>query len=153
MKNEILLTGNISESEIDHLNKELSEIKVIKAQTKGLSKSEFIQLVFHNFEVLTFTRDFILSIALTNSIKQINKIIQYFQKRNKKLQSVNIEIQIKTADKEFQLDIITKSTDDIGLILDLTNERMEIIINKADHNSRMEIIYGKNKSDTEINKV
>ena len=84
MKNEILVTGNISESEIDHLNKELSEIKVIKAQTKGLSKSEFIQLVFHNFEVLTFTRDFILSVALTNSVKQINKIIQYFQKRNKK---------------------------------------------------------------------
>lgn len=153
MKNEVLLTGNISESEIDYLNKQLSEITVVKTQTKGLSKSEFIQMVFHNFEILTFTRDFILSIALTTSINRINKIIQYFQSRNKKIQSVNIEIQIKTANKEFQLDIITESTDDIALILELTNQRMEMIINKADNNSRMEIIYGKNKADIKVYKM
>lgn len=153
MKNEILLTGKISEKEIDLLNKEFTNIKVIKAQTKDLCESELIQLVFHNFDILTFSRDFILSIAINSSIKQINKIIQFFKKRRKKLESVNIEIQIKAEEKEFRLDIIFNRADEIDLIVDLTNERMDLIVKKADHNCIMEIIFDTNKSEIEIFKM
>lgn len=153
MKNEILLTGNISESEIIQLNKELTDVKIIKTQIKGLSGSEFIQLVFHNFDILTFSRDFILENAINISVNQIKKVIQFFKNRNKKIESINIEIQIKTEEKDFLLDIISENCENIDLTIDLTNERLAFIIKEADTNCRMEIIFGANKSDVKINKI
>ena len=150
MKNEILLTGNISESEIVQLNKELADVEIIKAQIKGLPSSEFIQLVFHNFDILTFSRDFILEIAIKRSVNQIKKVIQFFKKRNKKIETINIGIQIKTEEKDFRLDIISENSENIDLTIDLTNERMDFIIKEADTNCRMEIIFGADKSDVKI---
>jgi len=152
MKNEILLSGNIPDSEINEIQSFISESNVIKMQTKAFDPTEVIQLVFQDFNLLSFTRDFFLGGLLTGTLTQVKLIIDFFKKRRKPIALINIEVKVKQDDMELLL-YISSTPENLDLTIDLTNQKMEFIFNLIDKESFVQVILSKNGSELEINKM
>ena len=151
--NELLLTGNVSESEIQELNNQLPNVKVIKYQTKGLPSSDLVQIVFQDLDLITFTRDFILAYALNEVIRQIKYVIKYFKSKRKRVENINLEIQIKDNDnKEFLLYISTDS-ERLDAAITMIDDKLEMIIDQVKHGKTIQVELAKNSDRLEINEI
>jgi hypothetical protein len=97
----IELKGAISDGEVRHLNKIYGEeeIQVYRLEVKSASTDPLhhaLEIVFHDFNVLVFARDFFL----TELVKRLSKTIlpyltlsiQYFKKKSKKVHKISIVI-------------------------------------------------------------
>lgn len=148
-KGELLISGNITKEEISELSKLFSDIEVHKLETKGLTPVEFLQIVFNDFEIVTFTRDFILGSVLTGTLDQIRKIIKYLKERNKKAKNISIEFQLKTENKTLMLNIVCEPNK-LDLLIDLTNNEILSIIESADDNCLVHITWNTKRNEIEI---
>jgi hypothetical protein len=151
-RNEILVYGNISDSEIKELSESIPESEVIKVQTKGLSPADYVQLVFHDFTLLSYTRDFILSALLGLSLTQVKKAVKYLRNRNKVVKTASIEVQIKTKSLEFLL-TLTSPPDKLDLLLELSNDKIDIIVEDAENGSLMQVTIKEGENSIVINKI
>jgi len=147
--NELLITGNISETEVELLQSKLSDVEVIKYQTKGYTPDEFVQLVFHNLDALTFTRDFLLANALNYVIAQIKFAVKFFKSRNKRVEHINLHVQLKDSNKEVLL-YISAESDRIDSAISMTDEQIEIIVKNAKPNQTIHIKLDKGSTSLDI---
>jgi hypothetical protein len=150
--NELLLNGPVSDQEVAELNQDLEGVEVLKYQTKGLSTSEVIQLVFHNLDIVTFTRDYLLATSLNAIIGQIKYAVSYFSRKNKKVKYVNLEVQIKNNDKEFLL-YLSSDSERIDTAISLTDNKMKVIIDSASNGETIQVKLDTNATDIEISKI
>ncbi len=152
MKNEVLLYGPASNQEVEELTELLNDCEVVKLETKSQGLEEVIQIVFHDFNILTFSRDFVLGALLTGSLTQIKRIISYFKGKRKKVNAAIIDVQVKSTDKQYSL-YITATPDNIDLVVELANQRMGEIDLNADNGCMMQIKMTTDNKTIEITKI
>lgn len=97
--NELLIQGNVSEKELGEINEFLQNenIKVTKLHTKAFDAGELIQLVFNDFEIIGFARDFVLASLLTYHFSKLSKVIDYLAKSKKNVNTIIIKIACENA--------------------------------------------------------
>ena len=128
---EILIQGDINQNEIDELILELDndDLVINKLYTKSQTTQDFVQLVFSDFNVISFTRDLAISGLLTTSLTILKSVINKLKKRNKKIKNVTYEVEIRRGDgKSFSLIFVDNP------------ENFEILIEKADDKINLEFI-------------
>lgn len=150
--NELLLAGPVSDQELEELNQELGDVQVLKYQTKGLPISEIVQLIFHNFNLITFTRDYLLATSLTTVIKQIKHAVFYLSERNKKVEYVNLNVKIKSDNKEFTL-YLSSDSERIDMAISLTEDKIKLVVDSAPNGGVIHVNLEKNSTDIDINKL
>ncbi|WP_299762375.1 hypothetical protein [uncultured Pontibacter sp.] len=150
--NKLLLVGNVSETEVEELNKQLLGVKVTTYQPKGLSLTEAVQLVFDNLDLLTFSRDFILANALNYIISQVRSTIDYFKSRNKKIDSIILQIRIKEGEKEFSL-YVSSDTERVDTAIKMIDDQIDDIVAQANHGNTIRLALDRNSVNIEINKI
>lgn len=131
IKKELLISGNITEEEIQELQNELSDqdFTINKLITKSYTVSEFLQILFSDLNVISFTRDFILGGLLTASWIQIKKVIKKLEKRKKKVKTISYDIEVKSKkNMTYILNFVSQQ------------EKFEILIELAEKKINLEFI-------------
>jgi hypothetical protein len=149
---EILLSGAVSEKEVEEIKSIISEENVFKMEVKGYVLQDLIQIVFNDLNIITFSRDFILGAVVTGGLTKIKSIINYFRQRNKKVKRIKIELQIKSDNKEFTLTILSEP-DDIDILIELTNDQMKNVVDKAENTCIMQVKLSELGKKLEISKI
>ncbi|WP_282124112.1 hypothetical protein [Algibacter mikhailovii] len=139
-KNEIILSGLITKSEIAAIKKIAPDSSIHKMETKGLTPLDYVQIAFYDFNVISFTRDFILGMVLTGGLKQIKKILDYLKTKKKRAKNIAVEIQIKTENKSFLLYMVS-NPEKLDILIYLTNKEMLTIVEQATDNSHVHVIW------------
>lgn len=147
--NELLLNGPVSDQEVEELNHALEGVQILKYQTKGLTTSEIVQLVFHNLDLIIFTRDYLLATSLNAVIGQIKHAVSYFSERNKKVKYVNLEVQIKSDDKQFLL-YLSSDSERLDTAISLTDDKLKVIINSASNGETIQVKLNEESTEIEI---
>jgi len=138
----VLISGNITELEIKELQNELSNenINIDKLQVKSQTIQDIIQLVLQDFNLICFTRDFVLSGIVKASYSIVNKVVKKLEKKNKKIGNVGLEFEVSTKkgkpviikfnSKPENFELLISQVDKIVTIKfidELTNERQVFI--------------------------
>jgi hypothetical protein len=149
---EILLSGAVSEKEVEEIKSIISEENVFKMEVKGYVLQDLIQIVFNDLNVITFSRDFVLDIVMSGVKTKLKSILNYFKQRNKKVKGIKVELQIKTDSKEFNLTLLSEP-DDIDILIELTNDQMKNVVDTADNTCIMQVKLSEKGKKLEISKI
>lgn len=150
--NELLLSGNVAEDEVNELNELMSNVEVVQYQIKGLSPTELVDIVFHNLDVVSFTRDFILSNALNTVISQIKLAITHFRIRNKKIGTIAMHIQIKNDETKFML-YMTSNSDNLDHTISLVDNKINEIVIIANDGCTIHVNMNQQSNNIDISKL
>ena len=128
---EVLISGNITELEIKELQNELysENIKLEKHLVKSQTIQDLIQLVFQDFSLISFTRDFVISGILSTSWCAVNKVVKSLEKKNKKIGNVGLEFEVST-----------KNGKPVIIKFNSKPENFELLISQADKIVTIEFI-------------
>ena len=127
----LLIQGKISDGEIESLKKELNQqdFEISKYTALAHGEHELLNLIFHDFNVISFTRDFFLSALLTSAWTKINEVIKLLSKSNKKVDGVSVKLDIK------------KSNGDMLFIhYSGTPDKFELLISQSDSTIDLKVI-------------
>lgn len=154
---EIGITGKVSPTEI----KELSElygsenIKITKLETKAAPGiygiEEIIDIIFRDYSIIDFTRDFILANLINYGWKKVKKVINYFNnKAFKKVHQISFDYIVTIDNRKVSLDVVCRP-EEIELMLEKINKEInyEIII-KEDFDRIIHVVYENGKFDLTI---
>jgi len=135
VKRILFIQGPVSEIELENLRLEISidDFQISKSYELSSTPQEFINLLFHDYTIIAFTRDYLIGKVVDSVVK---KVIDIFDKKEKRVQNITITLKVKyseelvvtvklsSSDKNFDL-LIEKSTE---IILSQLKESLENII-------------------------
>jgi len=121
--NKLFIQGKISSSEIEELRKELNQqdFEISKATTLGHGENELLKLIFQDFHVICFARDFILSVYLTSILTKFQKVFKSLNNRNKKVDNFIAKCEIKNSNGDI-----------IFLTFTAAPEKFEVLIKQSE---------------------
>jgi len=135
---EVLIQGDITQNEIDELVLELDndDLVIDKLLTKSQTPQDFLNLVFNDFNAISFTRDFVLGGLLTASWKIISSVVEKLRKKNKAIKNVCYEIEIKIENEQSKFLIFVESPENFEMLIEKTEGQinLEFIQNIGDAN-------------------
>ena len=109
MKKPIIgIQGEVNESEINELQKIYDDIDIrpyIELSHGIHGINEIVDLIFHDFSIIAFTRDLLLSTLITISYNKLKKCFDYFKKEEKEVRTIIIEYDIQVEDKSIRVRI------------------------------------------------
>jgi hypothetical protein len=110
MKNNLLLiNGSISDTDLNELEQIAKKynIELQKLNKKNSIQliNDAVELIFENFDVITFSRDFVISAVINLVLRKIKKILAYLRKKNKVITTIVLKQIIEVDDKKIELNI------------------------------------------------
>jgi hypothetical protein len=135
LKNKLLIQGNISEREIAELSKYFIEQDVVISKYSDFvhhGDNELLNLIFQDFHVLSFTRDYVLSTLLTSSWKYIGKVVNLLNNRNKQVANITVKFDIKNTNEDL-----------VFLNISVAPDKFEIMIKQSDSSIDLKILDSK----------
>lgn len=144
---ELVLQGNIESDELSTLGEIFDDDTTIsKMKVKSGGIEEVIHLIFHDFNTITFTRDFILGGVLTGIITKLKQAIVFFKGRNKIVNSISIEIQREYNGKTFMISCVSHPSTLDFIIKNLSTHITIQLIESIENKDTIHISCDENKN-------
>lgn len=142
IKNKILIQGKISDTDIENLIAEFENqnFEIAKYGALAHGEQDLLKLLFSDFSLISFTRDFVLSSLLTIFWSDLIKVFQSLQKRNKKVSNISIDINVKNSKGNTLFLKFSTTPDKFDLLIKQTDKTIDIeLINSLDNNQNIYI--------------
>ena len=149
----LFIQGSISDLDIESLKADFqqTDFEILKYHSLSSNTDEFLRIIFDDFSLISFARDFILSSLLTSTWESIRKVIKSLIEKNKSVKSITVNLSITTAKGNpltlklsadpSKFDILIEQTDKIITVeLINTSENITSINVSLDNDNNVQIL-------------
>ena len=132
----LFIQGSISDSDIDNLKVEFNQtdFEILKYYDLSSTTFESLRIIFNDFNLISFTRDFVLSSLLTNTLESIQKIVASLRKKNRKVDSITINISVSKSNEQTLNLKLNAETDKFALLIEQTEKCLTVELNNVPKN-------------------
>ena len=124
-------------------NVDVSSYDIDDSNYLNADGGNIINLFFHDFNIYSFARDFVLSNLITFGYLKLNKVVQFFKKKNKYIGQLLIETRIIT-DRDTTVKLIfyfsDRDIEKIKIFVDSNKDKIALTIKRMKHNQTLEFL-------------
>ncbi|HEX4849382.1 MAG TPA: hypothetical protein VFV08_01185 [Puia sp.] len=128
-KDKLLIQGNFSEEELEEVKREIGteDFEITKyvslhIYNKLPGNEDFLNLIFNDFHITTFLRDYLFGECLAAIIKGIQKVSSFLiHKKKKQINNITVFLEVEKSDKTTVFVNVRAKFDKIDLLIQEVN--------------------------------